>query len=136
MFKVLLLALLICVFIHPEVKSQVLVPSSGKVEKLEDEKLTQLTDQYRKMSLKNPEIDGFRVQLFFESGSNSKNKATNLKADFDAVHPDVKSYLSYKEPYYRVRVGDFHTLAEAVGFQKKLASEYPNSFAVKDKVLQ
>ena len=137
MFKVVPIALLlIASFIHTVVQSQVLVPAIGKVEKFQDDKISQLSEQYKKMSLKNPEIDGYRVQLFFESGSNSKNKATNLKSDFDAVHPDVKSYLSYKEPYYRVRVGNFHTLAEAVGFQKKLASEYPNAFAVKDKIEQ
>jgi len=136
MGKVILVVVFIAYFFIPEgVKSQVLRPMPGKVEVVQDEKITQLVDQYRKMSLKNPEVDGYRVQLFFESGSNSKNKAANIKNDFDAVHPDCKSYLSYKEPYYRVRAGDFRTLSEAVGFQKQIASEFPNSFPVKDKII-
>jgi hypothetical protein len=102
---------------------------------VQDEKIDQLTDQYRKMSLNNPEIDGYRVQIFFDSGSNSKNKAISAKGDFDLGNPEMKSYLSYKEPYYRVRVGNFRTLSEAVGFQKKISSSYPNSFAVKDKIV-
>jgi hypothetical protein len=116
--------------------AQGLVPAEGTVDIVQDERISQLADQYRKMSLNNPEIDGYRVQIFFDSGSNSKNAAANIKTGFETVFPDIKSYLSYKEPYYRVRVGDFRTLIEAVGFQQKIAIEYPNSFPVKDKIVQ
>jgi hypothetical protein len=124
------------VFINRGVMAQTLTPANGNVEVVQDEKITLLADQYRKMSLSNPEVDGYRVQIFFDSGSNSKNKAASIKGEFETVYPGIKSYLSYKEPYYRVRVGDFRTLIEAVGFQKKIAADYPNSFPVKDKILQ
>ena len=116
-------------------KAQDLSPAIGSVEVVQDEKIDQLTEQYRKMSLNNQEIDGYRVQIFFDSGSNSKNKAVTTKGEFDLGNPEIKSYLSYKEPYYRVRVGNFRTLNEAVGFQKKITIEYPNSFPVKDKIV-
>ena len=126
--------LLLC-FLGSGLYSQELSPANGSVVVVQDEKIDQLIDQYRKMSLNNPEIDGYRVQIFFDSGSNSKNKAISAKGDFDLGNPEMKSYLSYKEPYYRVRVGNFRTLSEAVGFQKKISSSYPNSFAVKDKIV-
>jgi hypothetical protein len=116
--------------------AQELTLSQGKIELVQSEKITLLVDQYRNMSLNNPETDGYRVQIFFDSGSNSKNKASNVKSEFETTYPGIKPYLSYKEPYYRVRVGDFLTLIEAVGFQKKIAPDYPNSFAVKDKIIQ
>jgi hypothetical protein len=116
--------------------TQELIATPGNVEVIQDEKLTQLTDQYRKMSANNAEIDGYRVQIFFDSGSNSKNKAASVKVEFETLYPEAKPYLSYKEPYYRVRVGNFRTLIEAVGFQKKIATDYPNSFPVKDKIVQ
>lgn len=124
------------VFINQGVMAQTLTPANGNVEVVQDEKITLLADQYRKMSLSNPEVDGYRVQIFFDSGSNSKNKAASIKGEFETVYPGNNSYLSYKEPYYRVRAGDFRTLIEAVGFQKKIAVDYPNSFPVKDKVVQ
>jgi len=136
MFRIVVIVLGLLVFILPGVKAQVLEPAKGSVEIIQDQKITQLTDQYRKMSLNNPEIDGYRVQIFFDSGSNSKNKAASVKDNFETVYPGVKSYLSYKEPYYRVRVGDFRTLTEAEGFQKKIAADFPNSFAVKDNIIQ
>jgi hypothetical protein len=120
----------------PLIKAQQSVPAQGKVEVVQDERITQLAEQYRKMSLNNPEVDGYRVQIFFESGSNSKNAATNVQTGFESVYPGVNSYLSYNEPYYRVRVGDFRTLIEAVGFQKKIEADFPNSFPVKDKIVE
>jgi len=124
------------VFINQGVMAQTLTPANGNVEVVQDGKITLLADQYRKMSLSNPEVDGYRVQIFFDSGSNSKNKAASIKGEFETVYPGNNSYLSYKEPYYRVRAGDFRTLIEAVGFQKKIAVDYPNSFPVKDKIVQ
>jgi hypothetical protein len=136
MFRSVFFVLTFCVFITCSAKTQNLQPAIGNVEIVQDERISQLADQYKKMSLNNPEIDGYRVQIFFDSGSNSKNTAANIKGEFEIVYPEIKSYLSYKEPYYRVRVGDFRTLTEAVGFQKKIAIDYPNAFPVKDKIIQ
>jgi hypothetical protein len=136
MFRSVILVVAVLVLVSHEGIAQKLSPASGQVTTVQDEKLNQLTDQYRKMSQNNPEVDGYRVQIFFDSGSNSKNKAAGVKETFETAYPDVKSYLSYKEPYYRVRVGNFRTLTEAVGFQKKISAEYPNSFPVKDLIVQ
>jgi hypothetical protein len=136
MSRFIFIALVLLVSNNSEIKAQVSTPAEGKVEVVQDEKIAQLADQYKKMSLNSPEIDGYRVQIFFDSGSNSKSSASNMKIGFETIFPEIKTYLSYKEPYYRVRVGDFRTLIEAVGFQKKIAVEYPNSFPVKDKIVQ
>ena len=136
MFRLAFIVSVMFFFMNRVVTCQVLEPAKGEVEIVQDEKISQLTDQYRKLSINNPEVEGYRVQIFFDSGSNSKNKAASIKADFEAVHPEVKSYLSYKEPYYRVRVGDFRTLTEAVGFQKNISTDFQNSFPVKDNIIQ
>jgi len=136
MFKFVFIVFVMLVITTRGSMAQVLEPAKGTVEIIQDEKITQLGDQYRKMSLNNPEIDGYRIQIFFDSGSNSKNKAASIQSEFETGYPDIKSYLSYKEPYYRVRVGDFRTLTEAVGFQKKIAADYPNAFPVKDKIIK
>lgn len=135
MLRILVLLIIVLFCVGKPVNAQSLAPAKGEVEVLQDEKMIALTEQYRKMSLNNPEIDGYRVQIFFDSGSNSKNKAASVKTDFETAFQGIKSYLSYKEPYYRVRVGNFRTLAEAVGFQKKISENYPNAFPVKDKII-
>jgi len=136
MFRFVFFVFILMIFSNRSSMAQGLVPAEGTVGIVQDERISQLADQYRKMSLNNPEIDGYRVQIFFDSGSNSKNSAATIKSGFESIYPEIKSYLSYNEPYYRVRVGDFRTLVEAVGFQKKIATDYPNSFPVKDKIVQ
>lgn len=116
------------------VHAQALTPSDGKVTVVQDEIIDKLAVQYRKLSLQNPVADGYRVQLLSESGNYSKNIAMRAREEFANSFPGVKAYLSYKAPNFRVRVGDFHSLTEAVGFQKQIAETYPNSFAVKDKI--
>lgn len=135
MFRFIFFVLTLCIFIATGTRAQRLQPATGNVEIVQDDRILQLAMQYRKMSLNNPETDGYRVQIFFDSGNNSKNAAAGIKSGFEIVYPEIKSYLSYKEPYYRVRVGDFRTLSEAVGFQKKIAIDYPNAFPVKDKIV-
>lgn len=136
MIKYILSVICVLFLMNRHADAQELKPEKGSLQVIQDERITQLTDQYVKMSKNNPEIDGYRVQIFFDSGSNSKNKASTSKSEFEAVYPGIASYLSYKEPYYRVRVGDFRTLTEAVGFQIKIAPDYPNAFPVKDKIVQ
>lgn len=136
MFRFVFMACIALLFCTRDGVAQELFATTGNVEVIQDEKIAQLAEQYRKMSANNAEIDGYRVQIFFDSGSNSKNKAASVKVEFESLYPEAKPYLSYKEPYYRVRVGNFRTLIEAVGFQKKISTDYPNSFPVKDKILQ
>jgi hypothetical protein len=50
------------------------------------------------------------------------------------VYPEVSAYLTFKAPYYRVRVGDFRTKLEAEGFLFQLATNYPNAFTVPDRI--
>ncbi len=106
----------------------------GKVEVIRDEKITRLAEQFRKMNLRNPGVDGYRVQIFFDSGNNSKKRASDVLDEFILKYPAIRASLSFKEPYYRVRAGNFRTLNEAVGFQKKILADYPNAFPVKEKI--
>jgi hypothetical protein len=106
----------------------------GNVIYIQDSRINQLAEQYKKMNQKNQVVDGYRVQIFFDSGSNSKKRATDAMDEFIAKYPSTRVFLSFKAPYYRVRVGNFRTLAEAVGFQKKILPDYPNAFPVKEKI--
>ncbi|MDD2964689.1 MAG: SPOR domain-containing protein [Bacteroidales bacterium] len=83
----------------------------------------------------NPTLEGWRVQIYFESGNNSKTLATNARERFIELFPDHGAYLSFNEPYYKVRVGDFRTRMDAEGFRQMVITEFPNSYVVPDKVL-
>ena len=53
---------------------------------------------------------GYRVQIY--SGSN-RIDANKIKSDFLETYLGEKIYFDYKQPYYKVRVGDYRTKLEA-----------------------
>ena len=99
-----------------------------------DTRVDRLIEKHRQFNQANPGVDGFRVQIFFDSGNNSKRSAQTTREKFMELYPDVAAYLTFKAPYYRVRVGDFRTKLEAEGFLFNLAAAYPNAFTVPDRV--
>lgn len=100
-----------------------------------DPRIDRLVEKHRQYNQANPGVDGFRVQIFFDSGNNSKKAAQTAREKFMETFPDVPAYLTFNTPYYRVRVGDFRTKLEAEGFLFQLSSVYPNAFTVPDRVL-
>ncbi len=77
---------------------------------------------------------GYRVQIFFAGGNFSKDKAQQELDEFVLEYEGYKAYLSFKAPYYRVRVGDFRTVLEATAFLKRIEQAYPSAFIVEDKI--
>lgn len=89
---------------------------------------------HKKINSVDSLVPGYRIQIFFESGNYSKGLAMQIAEDFQENYPDVRHYLSFNEPYYRIRVGDFRTIIEAKGFLMKVMSKYPSAFEVKDLI--
>ncbi len=83
---------------------------------------------------KNQKLDGWRVQIFFEGGNNSYQLALNKKSSFIANYSEIPVYLTFKAPYYKVRVGDFRNRSEAEILLKELKENYPNAFLVKTEI--
>lgn len=107
---------------------------SQNIVVVEDPKISNLVKEHRNATTKIDYIEGYRIQIFFDSGNNSKSNADAAKSKFSAQYPEVPIYLSFKEPNFKVRVGDFRTRNEARGFLKQISVEYPNAFVIKDEI--
>jgi hypothetical protein len=79
-------------------------------------------------------INGYRIQICLESGNNSKNKASRKKDRFDKRYSRVPSYMTFHQPYFRVRVGDFRTKLEAEAFLKRVVRNFRGAFVIKSKI--
>lgn len=111
-----------------------LFAQQGKVEVIADDRIDLLIDKHKYLNRHQAVLDGWRVQIFFDAGTLSKRKATDVLNRFTVRYPGTQAYLSFKEPYYRIRVGDFRTRIEAEGFLKKIKGDYPNAFAVREMI--
>jgi len=77
-------------------------------------------------------VDGFRINIFFQSGNLSRSNALATQATFSEQFPEIKSYVSFEEPYFRVNVGNFRTRLEAEAALENLRRFYPQAFPVRD----
>ena len=57
-----------------------------------------------------------------------------MKQEFVAKHPDMNAYVTYQQPNFKVRLGDFRTRLEASKFLKQIGSEYSSSFIVPEEI--
>lgn len=74
---------------------------------------------------------GFRVQIY--SGA-SRSEATSVQSRFQTSYSDIGSYLTYDEPNYRVKVGDFRSRTEASNFMRELRNQYNNVFVFTEDI--
>lgn len=75
--------------------------------------------------------EGYRIQLVAVSTKNGAQKVYN---EFKGSYPDVSAYLSYTEPTFRVRVGNFKNRIDAYRFLMRIQGQFPGAFITKDKI--
>lgn len=74
---------------------------------------------------------GFRVQIY--SGS-SRNDAYAEQARFQRMFRNIDTYVSYDEPNYRVKVGDFRSRSEAQELMQSLRNQFNNVFLFQEDI--
>ena len=112
----------------------------GQLNIVQDSRVDELMEKHKQMNemlMSNPDhsgVEGYRVQIFFESGNKSSEAAREIMEEFEENHPEIPTYLTWKAPNFRVRVGDFRTRMEAEGVLQKILKDYPNAWVIKDKI--
>ena|ERR1700754_1551142 len=74
---------------------------------------------------------GYRVQIF--SGSNRKD-AYNAQARLQDQYPELRTYIIYSEPNFKVRAGDFKTRLEAQKLMQELRPSFTSLFIISEKI--
>lgn len=98
---------------------------------VKDDRFDDVVSRQKKENLQHQSMPGYRIQIYF--GVN-RPKAAELKLDFNTRYPDMPAYLTYQQPNYKVRVGDFRSRYEARKFLKSIEGLYPTTFVVPDEV--
>jgi hypothetical protein len=85
-------------------------------------------------NVKYPTIPGYRIQIYKGSGNNALDNALEVKKKFEDRYSGVSAYVTFNEPYYRVRVGDFRSRLQAIKFLDRIKPRYPLAWEIKDEV--
>ncbi len=105
-----------------------------KIQVQQDPLLTEMLEWHVSNNKKDKQIEGFRVEIFFSSDIDAKEKALKKKVEFLKLYPENTVHIKYVAPNFRVRVGDFRTKNEALKLFKEIKNTYPLSFIVTDNI--
>ena len=124
--------IVVCVFMFI-FSSTVLLAQRGEIEVIKDKRIDALVDRQSKVTPPDirPQIDGYRVQVFFDS---DKSKINAARSQVIAQFPKTDTYITYNAPNFFLKVGDFRTLLEAEKVKSQLEIEFPTSFIVSEKI--
>ena len=74
---------------------------------------------------------GFRVQIY--TGP-SRSEAYAAQSKFQRMYSAVSTYVSYTQPNYRVKVGDFRSRSEAQALMRELRKDFTAVFLFTEQV--
>lgn len=122
-----------CFFIALLFSFDAVAQTRGKVEVIKDARIDTFAARRAELNKAGGpgSINGFRVQIF--TGENRKD-AYNTQAKFIEQYPDIKSYIIYNEPNFKVRVGDFRTRLDAEKLQDDLKKWFTGMFIIQEKI--
>lgn len=78
-------------------------------------------------------MPGFRIQVI---NSPDRNKVFAAKTKMYQEFPDMKPYLMYQAPNYKLKVGNFKTQEEAEDAQKELSKLFPSGLYIVRDVIE
>jgi hypothetical protein len=135
-FLVLTFCLTLKTFAQPEIYQSLSANKSGwgKVTLLQESRIEGIVSKHIEINQKAKGFPGFRVQVYFGSGSDAKSIANKIRSELNNQYPNLDSYLIYEAPYFKVRVGDFRNRNEAYKAYKMVQDKYPGAFVVDDLI--
>lgn len=77
-------------------------------------------------------IPGFRIQVI---NSSDRNLVFAAKTKVYQQFPELKPYLMYQAPNYKLKVGNFKTQEEAEEYSKQLSKLFPSGvYVIRDTI--
>jgi len=106
----------------------------GEVNIIQDDRVNTLVEKHIQNNQNFNGLTGYRIQIFFDSGSNAKNRANNERRRFLALYPQSKAYVTFDAPNFKVRVGNFRSRLEAERFLKDIQKHFEMAYVVPSKI--
>ena len=94
------------------------------------EKVKSLLNRHIKLNTEQG-LMGWRLQIFSDT---DRQKAQNKRKQFLLDFPEISAYLSHKEPYFKVTIGDFYTKLEAKKIKNEISKKY-NCYIVPSEIV-
>ena len=76
---------------------------------------------------------GYRLMVV---NTNNREEALQAKTKIYTYFPEIKSYLVYQSPYFKLKAGNFRTREEAEKYQKDFSNYFPKGVFIVNDVIE
>ncbi len=112
-----------------QTRGQVMVIKDARIDSLIAHRLIDTKSPLGKIA--NSSGRGYRVQFFI---SPNRNEVYAKQAVFNELYPDLRTYIIYQEPNYKIKAGDFRTRLEAQKLMHDIRPQFPTLFLLSEKI--
>lgn len=78
-------------------------------------------------------MKGYRLLVI---NTNKREDAINAKTQVYTYFPELKAYLTYQSPYFKLKAGNFKTREEAEDYQKKLNTIFSKGVFIMSDIIE
>lgn len=111
---------------EPEVLTEEFKPLTGGIKAELDSivKISVAENKERKL------VDGFFIQVY---NGNSREEASNIRDRVAELYPDLTPQISYHQPNFRVKAGQFVDRLKAYRIYQSIKVDFPKALLVPDR---
>ena len=123
---------LFCISLLVMLTTLAFAQSYGSLNVDQDSRIESLISKQRSLYKIDSSFSGYRIHVFMEIGNEALQHAEQVKKQFESAYPDIPIYLTYSEPYFRLRAGDFRNRVEAETCLRRIKPKFKEAFVTAD----
>lgn len=106
--------------------------SQSQIKVIADGRLQTILERHIEYNEMSRTLQGYRIKVNSFTGTNAKAKAFALKDELMDIYPNTRAYVSFDEPNFIVKCGDFITRLEAYNLFKQIKPQISSAIIIKD----
>ena len=114
--------------------STAIAQGHGSLNVSQDSRIETLLSKQRSLYNIDSSFSGYRIHIFMEIGNEALKHAEEVKRRFERSFPDIPIYLTYSEPYFRLRASNFRTRVEAEQCLRRIKPRFKEAFVTSDMI--
>lgn len=106
----------------------------GSLNLNQDSRIETLIAKQRSLYNIDSSFSGYRIHVYMEIGNDALKHTEEVKRKFQRIFPDIPIYLTYSEPYFRLRAGNFRNRVEAEKCLRRIKPRFKEAFVTADMI--
>jgi hypothetical protein len=109
------------------------IAQNGSLQVVHSEAVAHLLEQHINYNSTHP-ITGYRIRIYRDNNASARQQAYGAKDRFSSLYPNIRTYLTYDNPYFKVTAGDFRSRDDALLLFNKVKRHFPRAFIVTEHI--